>query len=400
MVVAFWLLVAVVAYGYFGYPLVVALAGRVLDRRVAKGPVTPKLSVLVAAFDEEEAIRARIANVLACAYPPGALEVIVASDGSTDRTVELASAVDGERVRVLDLPRRGKAPALASAAARATGEVLVFTDANTQFRRDALARLAFNFADAAVGGVVGHTRYDVVVEADSSGKGEDLYWRYDTWLKGLESRTGSVVSAHGGIYAIRRELFRPVEDLAVTDDFAISTAVVEQGYRLVFEPSAIGTERTMADGGSEFRRRVRLMTRGMRGVILRRRLLNPARHGFYAIALLSRKVVRRLLPLAFPPILVLSVALAPTSAFFAAVAVAQFGFLALALAGWLTRGSRVGKLRPLYVPFYFCLANLAAAIAFANLLRGERIERWTPQRHESKGDADTRKAAVFGVGVS
>lgn len=399
MAIAFWVLVAVVFYGYFGYPVTVALAARLLDRRVAKGPVTPKLSVIVAAYEEADTIRARVENALASLWPHDQLEVIVASDGSTDGTVERASEVDPARVRVLDLPRRGKAAALESGAAHATGEILVFTDANTMFRSDALAQMAFNFADPSVGGVAGRTCYEVADEADSSGKGEDLYWRYDTWLKGLESRTGSVVSAHGGIYAVRRELFRPVEDPAVTDDFAISTAVVDQGYRLVFEPDAVGVERTMAEGGTEFRRRIRLMTRGLRGVLLRRRLLSPLRHGFYAVALGSRKVLRRLLPLTFPPLLVLSLALAPTSALIMVLAVGQLSFLALAGLGWLTRGTVMGKLKPLFIPYYFCLANLASMAALVNVLKGERIERWTPQRHEATTEESVASVPVSGLSV-
>lgn len=388
MTIVFWSLVAIVAYGYFGYPVTAAIAGALLDRKVRKEPVTPPLSVVIAAYDEAEEIEARIENIFQSRYPRDRIEVVVASDGSTDDTVALASAVDPSRVRVLDLPRRGKAAALASAAGHATGEILVFTDANTMFHRDALAMMARNFADADVGGVAGRTEYVVKADVQSSGRGEDLYWRYDTWLKNLETKTGSVVSAHGGMYAIRRELFRPVEDPAVTDDFAISTAVVAQGKRLVFERDALGLEETMAESGPEFRRRVRLMTRGLSGVLLRRELLNPVRHGFYAVALASRKVLRRTLPLFFPPLFVLSLLLAPTGTFYFAIAAAQVGFLSLAILGWATRGTRVGKSPVLYVPFFFCLANLACAVALWNLVQGRRIERWTPQRHTpAQGDA-------------
>lgn len=388
MTIVFWSLVAVVAYGYFGYPVTAAMAGSLLHRKVRKRPVTPALSVVVAAYDEADHIEARLQNIFASRYPPDRIEVVVASDGSTDDTVALASSVDPSRVRVLDLPRRGKAAALAAAVGQATGEILVFTDANTTFHRDALAMMARNFADPDVGGVAGRTDYVVTADAHSSGRGEDLYWRYDTWLKHLETRTGSVVSAHGGMYAIRRELFRPVEDPAVTDDFAISTAVVAQGKRLVFEPEALAQEETMARSGPEFRRRVRLMTRGLSGVLLRRELLNPFRHGFYAIALVSRKVLRRVLPLTFPPLFALSLALATTSTFYLVIATLQVGFFSLAALGWAMRGSRLGKSPVFYVPFFFCLANLASAAALWNLVQGTRIERWTPQRHATARGAD------------
>jgi cellulose synthase/poly-beta-1,6-N-acetylglucosamine synthase-like glycosyltransferase len=395
--VFFWALVGVVAYAYFGYPPTVAVAGLLLDRKVGKAPVTPRVSVIIAAFDEGADIEARLRNVLDSRYPHDRLEVVVASDGSTDDTVGVASAVDPTRVQVLDLPRRGKAAALADGAYHATGEVLVFTDANTMFEPDALAMLARNFADPDVGGVAGRTQYVVTAEAESAGRGEDLYWRYDTWLKGLETKTGSVVSAHGGMYAIRRDLFRPVEDAAVTDDFAISTAIVAQGKRLVFERDAVGRERTMVESGTEFRRRVRLMTRGLTGVLLRRRLLNPFRYGFYAVALASRKVLRRVLPLAFPPLVLVTLLLAPTSTFFAALAVAQVAFAALALGGWALRGTALGKQPLFYVPFFFTLANVASVVALWNVLRGMRIERWTPQRHAPSTRATAGTGAAAGA---
>lgn len=389
MTITFWLLIAIIVFAYVGYPLTVALAGRLLNRVVHKGAVTPSMSVIVAAYNEAGGIVERIQNIVGCRYPSDLLEVIVASDGSSDDTVALASAIGSDRVRVLDLPRRGKAAALADAVRHATGEVLVFTDANTVFRPDALVMLGVNFADTDVGGVAGRTGYLVGDAAAPAGRGEDLYWRYDTWLKALETRTGSVVSAHGGMYAIRRELFRPVEDPAVTDDFAISTAIVAQGKRLVFEPQAIGYEEPMAESGSEFRRRVRLMTRGLRGVLLRRELLNPFRHGFYSVALGSRKVLRRLVPLTFPVLLVVSCLLASGGYVYATFAAAQVAVAALAGVGWALRHRPVGRHPILYVPFFFALANAASVAALANVLRGNRIERWTPQRHAS--DASDRQ---------
>lgn len=394
MTVVFWTLVAGVVYAYFGYPLTVAVAGLLLDRRVRKASVTPRVSVIIAAFNEAEEIAARVRNVLDSRYPQDRLEVVVASDGSTDDTVAIASRFDPARVQVLDLARRGKAAALADGAGHATGEILVFTDANTMFDPDALTMLAQNFADPDVGGVAGRTEYVVAHDAESAGRGEDLYWRYDSWLKSLETKTGSVVSAHGGMYAVRRSLFRPVENPAVTDDFAISTAVVAQGKRLVFERGAVGRERTMVESGSEFQRRVRLMTRGLTGVLLRRRLLNPFRYGFYAIALASRKVLRRLIPLAFPPLALVALLLAPTSTFFAALAAASVAFVVLACAGWALRAAPLGKHPLFYIPFFFCLANLASVLALSNVLRGLRIERWTPQRHSP------RRAATSGSGTA
>jgi cellulose synthase/poly-beta-1,6-N-acetylglucosamine synthase-like glycosyltransferase len=381
VVVLFWLAVVALAYGYAGYPLLVAAAGRLLDRRVRRAPITPRLSLIVAAYNEEASIAERVENALTSDYPPDALEVIVASDGSTDGTEAVVAAYAERGVRLLSLPRRGKIHALADAVRRASGEILVFSDANIEMHPQALRALARNFADPSVGGVAANAGYRLPHGGEGSSRGEGLYWRYDTWLKEMESRTGSVVSAHGGLYAIRRSLFQEPRETAVTDDFAISTAVVAQGARLVFDRDALAYETAIAEAGREFDRKIRLMTRAWRSVALRRELLNPFRHGFYAVVLFSHKVLRRLLPIPLLVLAVASVALAPRGGVYAAAAWGQAVFYGLAGLGWLTRRTRLAHLKPIYVPFYYCLANAAAVLALFRFLRGERIVLWQPQRH-------------------
>lgn len=233
--VIFWAAAVALLYAYFGFPVLLAIVGAILQRRVARAAITPRISLIIAAYNEQEVMAARLENARALDYPREQLEIIVASDGSSDATAEIAERYG---VRVLRLPRQGKIHALRAAVEQATGEILVFSDANTMYDRAALRWLAANFADPTVGGVAGHTGYRLSAGREASADGEDLYWGYDTFLKRLETLTGSVVSAHGGIYALRRELFRFPSDTAVTDDFAISTAIIEQGHRLVFEPRA------------------------------------------------------------------------------------------------------------------------------------------------------------------
>lgn len=384
--VLFWASLGILVYGYVGFPLLVAAVGFVRRRDVDRGDIQPSVTVIVAAYNEEDDIRERIENVLASDYPPDALEVIVASDGSTDRTNEIAAEYEDRGVRLLALPRRGKLHALDAAVARAQGEILVFTDANTSFASDAIRRVVGSFADSDVGGVVGDARYSHGAEEESVGRGEALYWKYDRWLKRMESLTGSVVSAHGGFYAIRKSLYRRPEDPAVTDDFGISTAIVAQGRRLVYDPSAHAYEQVVGEAVPQFWRRVRMMTRGFRGVLLRRELLNPFRYGFYSVVLFSHKVVRRLLSLVLPVLLVSSIALAvrgPSSLFYSAAVAGQVAFFALAGAGFFLRGSPLGHRRLLYIPFFYCMANGAAVLAFLNALRGRRIQRWNPERRMS-----------------
>jgi cellulose synthase/poly-beta-1,6-N-acetylglucosamine synthase-like glycosyltransferase len=380
---AFWSSLVCLAYVYGGFAALIAAVGSVRRREVRAAPVTPTVSLIIAAYNEEAVIGDRLENALAADYPADCLQILVAADGCSDGTAAIVERYAARGVRLLSLPRQGKIPALNAAAAQATGEILVFSDANVMCHPQALRALARNFADPSVGGVAGHTTYALEAGSESSSRGESLYWDYDTWLKQLESFTGSIVSAHGGLYAVRRALYRPVADSAVTDDFAISTGVIEQGYRLVFEPEARATEFAVPEAQREFRRRVRLMTRGLRGVVLRRRLLNPLRFGFYAVVLFSHKVLRRLAPVPLIVIAASSAYLAPVNAFYLAAASAQALFYTLALLGFLLRRARSGRLKFVYIPFYYCMANAACGVALVHLLRGRRIELWQPQRQAS-----------------
>jgi cellulose synthase/poly-beta-1,6-N-acetylglucosamine synthase-like glycosyltransferase len=283
----------------------------------------------------------------------------------------------------LALPRRGKIYGLNEAVRHAAGEILVFSDANSIYDKKALRALVRNFADPQVGGVAGNTTYDVCPWSESSSRGENLYWSYDKWLKQLESLTDSIVSAHGAIYAIRRTLYRPIADAGVTDDFAISTAVVEQGYRLVFESEALACEVALPEARREFWRKVRIMTTGWRGLILRKALFNPFRYGFYSLVLFSHKLLRRLVPLSLLALFAISVLLSTSGKLYLAASVGQTLFYGLAGLGYLLRRAHVGQLKWIYLPFFYCMANAAALVALVKLARGQRIELWQPQRHDA-----------------
>ncbi len=376
--------VAVLAYVYVGFPLLVLLWGAVRPRRVHIAAVTPRVSLIIAAHNEAASATAKVQNCLDVDYPPAAIEVVFASDGSTDRTEEIVRRFAARGVRLLSLPRQGKLAAVHAAVEASTGEILVFSDANTYFHPDAVRMLARNFADPAVGGVCGNlqvrSRDRGRDRADSSGAGESWYWELDKALKRMQSRSGSIVAADGAIYAIRRHLYTRPEHTAVTDDFAISTGVVARGYRLVFEPEALAWEPSAGRAGLEFSRKVRIVNRGLRGVLLRRQLLNPRRYGFYAVILFSHKVLRRVAPLFLMSLLASTLALAAHGTGFAIALYAQLAFYATALAGWMLRGRAFGRQKLLLAPFYYCLANAAALAGLCSLATGQRIERWEPQR--------------------
>jgi len=376
----FWLLSVVIGWTYVGFPLVVLARGRWSRRPIQAGDITPSVSVVIAAHNEAPVIRQRMENLLSQDYPGDRLEVIVASDGSTDTTVASASAVASDRARVLDLGRVGKADALNAAAAVATGEILVFSDANSEFAPDAIRHLTRPFADPTVGGVAGDQRY-AQPDGATNGTGERQYWDIDRRLKEAESAAGNVISATGAIYAIRRELFQPVA-AGVTDDFITSTAVIAQGRRLVFARDAIAYEPVARDERAEFGRKVRVMTRGLRGVAVARDLLDPARHGFYALQLLTHKVLRRLMAIPLVLILVTSLFLWDDGPIYRVAVVGQLLVYGLGVIGLLLRDRPAGR-RPWFaIPSFFLLVNIASLHALWNLLSGRRIDRWQPVRRD------------------
>jgi cellulose synthase/poly-beta-1,6-N-acetylglucosamine synthase-like glycosyltransferase len=384
----FWAATAVVVYTYVGFPLLVMLRARIRPRPHRTADISPTVSVIIAAHDEAAAIGARVDNLLALDYPADAIEFVIASDGSTDGTVAEAGRRADARVRVLDLPRVGKAAALNGAVAAATGEILVFSDANTAYAPDAVRRLVRSFADPEVGGVAGNQVYLPASAADGGGDpaaatavgaGERSYWDFDRLVKEAESLGGSVISATGAIYAMRRELFRPVPD-GVTDDFVTSTRVVAQGRRLVFEPDAVALEPVAGSGRREYRRKVRIMTRGLRGVAVARELLDPRRHGFYSLQLLTHKVLRRLMAVPLLIIAVVSPFLWSDGPIYQLATVGQVGMYGLGAIG-LTLGDRKAGRRPWFaIPAFFLLVNIASLHALSNLLTGRRIDRWVPVR--------------------
>jgi cellulose synthase/poly-beta-1,6-N-acetylglucosamine synthase-like glycosyltransferase len=380
MKIVFWTSLILLLYVYAGFPALVVIVGLLKKRDVRKQPITPKMSLIVAAYNEQDSIAEKLENFLTLDYPPEALEIIIASDGCDDASESIISGYNDKRIRLLCLPRRGKIYAINDAVAVATGEILVFSDATSIFEEQALRELACNFADSEVGGVSGCMVYRKLVDGDASSQGENLYWSYEKWLKKMESRTGSIISATGALYAIRRELYRPPQDKAVTDDFAISTAVIEQGRRLVFDSEALSYEEPASQASGEFARKVRMMTRGLRAVLLHKKLLNPFKYGFYSLALFSHKIARRLMPLCLLILLISSFFLKANANFYFIAFIGQIFFYTFAVIGYVSRKSDLGQFKLFYIPFFYCLANAAAFIAVIKVLSGKRIELWQPQR--------------------
>ena len=385
MTFMFWAAAAALFYAYAGYPALVWLASRLRPRAVRRGAAEPSVTVVITAYNEERDLARKLENTLALDYPEEKLEVIVASDCSTDRTDEIAREFAPRGVRLhRQTERLGKTAAQNAAVALARGEVILFSDATTLYQTDVLRAMAPNFADPSVGCVAGRLVY-VDPSASAVGSGAKSYWGYETFLKTHESRACSLIGASGCLYAVRRAAYVPLYHEACSD-FIIATKMVEQGLRAVYEPGAVCTEETNRQAAKEFRMRVRVIAQTYTDLWRHRALLNPLRGGFYSVELLSHKVMRYLVPLFLAAALVSSLSLASRSTLYAVAAAAQCAFYAAALFGWLL--GRAGlRSRLLALPSYFVLSNAAAVVAFYKFLRGERYARWEPIREAAPASA-------------
>ncbi len=308
---AFWLSAALVVYAYAGYPVLVYCLGR--RRRQPRPAISaddqlPAVSLIIAAHNEAEVIEERLRNALSLDYPSDKLEIIVASDGSTDATNQMVRRCADSRVRLLDFnQRRGKAAALNAAVPQARGELLMFSDANTFWDASAARSIARWFNDRSVGVVCGKLQ---LIDARTGNNVDSLYWRYETFLKRCEARLGVLLGANGAIYAMRRSLYQPIPEDTIIDDFVIPlSAYLRSGCQMVYDPSATAVEETPAQMRSEFRRRARIGAGGFQSISRLRGLLS-VRHGWLAMAFISHKLFRWMAPFALIALVACNLALA------------------------------------------------------------------------------------------
>lgn len=378
----FWVSLLAISYAYVGYPAVLWLVsrfGRLSERRgTGQGRHLPSVTMIVSAYDEEGVIGEKIENTLSLDYPRELLEIIVVSDGSSDRTGEivLEFATKGVVLRHYE-GRIGKTACLNRALPLAAGGIVVFSDANSTYEKGALRALLHPFQDSSVGFVTGWTRY---------GSGEDMsavdslgiYSRLELATKELESRLGSCVGADGAIFAIRKELYLPLKDYDI-NDFVIPLSINERGYRGVLQREAICFEKDAGGAKGEFRRQVRITSRTIRAIMNYRQLLNPFRFGLLSFELFSHKVCKFLVPLFMVALFVSSLLLAERGGFFLMALIAQGVFYFVAGAAPLV--SKKGLLsRMAETARVFVVVNAAIALAWVKYFQGETYTTWSPTK--------------------
>jgi cellulose synthase/poly-beta-1,6-N-acetylglucosamine synthase-like glycosyltransferase len=377
VVILFWSCCLLLTYVYVLYPaLVTAFAAR-YGRPVRRGDALPTVTIIVAVYNEEKCIRAKLDNLAELNYPRELLDVIVASDASSDSTEAIASSYDRLLVRVLHVEgRQGKTACQNAAASSARGEVLIFTDATTRLDTDAVRRLVENFADAAVGCVAGRLAYVTDTE-NLTGSGGRAYWDYEVRLRAGESLLGSLVGVSGCLYAVRRSAYRHIHPHLISD-FVIAMRMREQGLRTILAPDAVCFEATLERGHQELAMRTRVAARSINALVAEWRFLNPVRYSLFAWQLWSHKVLRYATPLLWLTAIGANIALAGQTPYLVLL-LAQFALIAAGAIGFLLqqRGYKLGLLTR---PYYFLLTNVASLIATLRYLQGERMVTWTPIR--------------------
>ena len=320
----FWLSAAALGYTYAGYPLLLLIMSQLRPREVRRGDFEPTISLIVTAFNEERDLAAKLENTLMLDYPRELLEIIVASDCSTDRTDEIARTFAERGVRLVRQSHRlGKTAAQNMAVAEARGEIILFSDATSLYEPEVLRVMMPSFADPTIGCVAGRLVY-VDLSNSRTGRGALSYWGYETFLKEHESRIFSLIGASGCLYAVRRSAYVPLYAEACSD-FIIATKMVEQNLRAVYEPAAVCTEETNRRSDKELKMRVRVIAQTLTDLWRHRAMMNPFHSGFYAVQLLSHKVMRYAVPFFLIAILAASAILARHSMPYSIVFVAQLG---------------------------------------------------------------------------
>ena len=375
----FWLSLSLLFYIYAGYPLLLRLIG-LFFRPAAPAPTTaPTLTVIICAHNEARSIREKLNDTLGLEYPAKKLQIIVASDGSTDSTDDIVRSFSDRNVELVRLDRQaGKTCAQNTAARQARGEILIFSDATTQYHPQALKYLAGNFTDASVGASSGRYIY-----LDSSGEvpagGPQAYATYDNTVRNLQSQVGSITGCCGCIYAVRRSLYTPLADHIISD-LVQPLCVLKQGYRVTLEPRAIAWEVSTLTTKREFAMRVRVVARALTGLFSVPELLSPWRFPWLASQIWSHKLLRWSVPAILLALLGSSAALSANPFY----AVAFYLQLALYLAAATTLVLPLQRYWPvLGIPLYFCTINAAAVMGLLQYLRGNRYTAWRPERDDA-----------------
>jgi cellulose synthase/poly-beta-1,6-N-acetylglucosamine synthase-like glycosyltransferase len=373
----FWAAGLLLFYVYAGYPLLLAVIALFVRRKRPEPGYFPRISVLIAAYNEEAAIERKIRQTLALDYPADKLEVLVLSDCSTDRTDEIVKMFPDPRVRLVRMPeRRGKTYAQNQGVRQAAGEVVIFSDATAIYHAKALAYLACNYQEATVGAVSGRYQYFDPGNQSPTGLGSVAFWNYENLIKKMQSRIRTITGCCGCIYSVRKSAYTELA-AEVISDLVQPLQAIRKGYRVVFEDRALAYEETTQSTAEEFAMRVRVVTRAMRGLMSVADLLKPWKFFWTAFQLWSHKVLRWMAPLLLIALLAANLFLLD-SRVYQYILAAQLVFYAAAILSMLAPLHR--RWKPLGIPLFFCTLNAAALVSMLEICRGRKYVTWQTVR--------------------
>ncbi len=371
-------MVVTVFYGYIGYPILLAALCRRKKTIDSKSEVyLPTLTHIIAAYNEEKTIYDKVKNALSLSYPENKLQIIVVTDGSDDNTEKIARSAGSDRVLVLHSDKReGKSAAVNRAVAYSTGDILVFSDADTKLNCEAMENLAQHFSDDSVGCVAGEKRV-ALPESSSEVAGEGLYWKYESKLKRLDSCFYTTLGAAGELFAIRKELFRTDRSDFIIEDFVTSMSILRSGYRIAYEPEAYALERPTFSLHEEYKRRVRIFAGAFQAMVELRSFLNPFRYPKLSFQYFSHRVLRwAIIPALFPLILLMSIISVSSGSFIgAAFLTIEACFIFSALLGIVLYNKGI-QIKILWYPFYFIYLNLLPWVGLKRYLLSEQTTLW------------------------
>jgi cellulose synthase/poly-beta-1,6-N-acetylglucosamine synthase-like glycosyltransferase len=366
-------------YTYFGYGIVLFLLVKIKRIFVKKPSISinslPGITLLVSAFNEETHIKDKIQNSLDLDYPRDKIQFLFVTDGSDDQTPDIVRRY--KQIELLHQPeRQGKIMAVQRAMPEVAGEIVVFTDANTLLNRDALKNIVRHFAHDKVGVVSGEKRILHQKADEAAGAGEGFYWRYESKLKQWDDELYSTMGAAGELFAIRTKLYEPIPKDSLIEDFYLSFKILERGYKIAYEPDAYAMEEPSASIREELKRKVRIAAGGIQSIVRLSELLNPFKFGVITFQYVSHRVLRWTLgPLALPFIFVLNILLLQIGFIYQLLLVGQIIFYVSALLGYLLEKRRI-RLKPLFIPYYFCMMNFAVFLGFLRYLKGSQSVLW------------------------
>ncbi len=373
-----WICLSFILYTYFGYPLFLKFMASARTIRFKYEDITPYVSFVIAAYNEEKSIEKKIQNTLELDYPEEKLEIIITSDGSTDRTDEIVRGYADRGVRLIRAEdRNGKTAGRNISLPEARGEIIIFSDATGIYEKNAIKELVRNFADERVGCAAGALKY-VNASGSSVGTGEGLYWKYEVMLRKLESSLGNLTAVSGSIYAFRKKLYKPIP-AELADDFMMPLQVKKSGYYAVYEPEAVCREETSSHNEEELSKRKRIAVRNIMGLIYMRSLLNPFRYGIFSLELFSHKILRLLVPLFLVFLYVLNIPLISRDSLYGTIFLLQNVFYLSSFIGNVLSRHNI-KIRIFYIAHYFFVTNFGILMGIIDFLKGKRKAVWNPVR--------------------